>query len=825
MSDEIKNENVSNENTNERIYEKTVEQVMHESMMPYSEYVILDRALPRVEDGLKPVQRRILYSMYELGLTHDKPHKKCARIVGECLGKYHPHGDTSVYDALVRLAQSFNMSECLVDGHGNFGSVDGDGAAAMRYTEARLAPIAQEMLRDLEKDTVTYSLNFDDTLKEPDMLPGRFPNLLVNGASGIAVGLATNIPTHNLTEVIDGAVAMIDNSHIKLDELMNIIKGPDFPTGGIIYRSDELRQAYETGKGKVTITAKMHIEREGDKKSIVITELPYQVNKAKLLLKINELRESKKEPYTQIADILDESDRQGLRATIKLKRDADPDRIVKLLMKHTDLQTNFGINMVVIADGKPRLMGLKEILRYYLDYQRTLIQRRTRFDLNAAKEREEILRGLLVAIQNIDEVISIIKKAKNVTDAKDSLRQRFTLSEKQAHAIVEMKLRKLTNLETDEIVAEIKDLREKIEYYNKILGNQKLQFQVVKEELLDIKKRYKRTRRTSIIDENGKEMIVSELKPEEAESKPVVNGGIVLFKNGNLKFCNQRTLGAGGKNVIGLTQDDVVVDICYLTSDKNFYAFTDKGNVARIAASDLPERSWKDRGLPLIKIVSQADKDERVVSILCLDESEKANPESSLIFFTSDGMAKRTLTSEYISLSKSYFQAIILKEGEKVVNVSPFDEGNSMIFVTRDGMVLNAEIDDVPVQGRRSAGVKGIALNAGDQVIYGSINGDGGELIIVSELGYGKRVIVEEFGKNKRYRKGVKVMDTDLSRGPIVFADVVQMPYLVAFFYDNDESENILSDMIDIQSVNDIGSYLPTNRNARIIAADKHRTN
>lgn len=824
MSDEIKNESGS-ENTNERIYEKTVEQVMHESMMPYSEYVILDRALPRVEDGLKPVQRRILYSMYELGLSHDKPHKKCARIVGECLGKYHPHGDTSVYDALVRLAQSFNMSECLVDGHGNFGSVDGDGAAAMRYTEARLAPIAQEMLRDLEKDTVTYSLNFDDTLKEPDMLPGRFPNLLVNGASGIAVGLATNIPTHNLTEVIDGAVAMIDNPHIKLDDLMNIIKGPDFPTGGIIYRSDDLRQAYETGKGKVTITAKMHIEREGDKKSIVITELPYQVNKAKLLLKINELRESKKDPYVQIADILDESDRQGLRATIKLKRDADPDRIVKLLMKHTDLQTNFGINMVVIADGKPRLMGLKEILRYYLDYQRTLIQRRTRYDLNAAKEREEILRGLLVAIQNIDEVIAIIKRAKNVTEAKDALRQRFTLSEKQANAIVEMKLRKLTNLETDEIIAEIEDLRAKIEYYNKILGNQKLQFQVVKEELLDIKKRYKRQRRTTIVDENGKEMIVSELKPEEAESKPVVNGGIVLFKNGNMKFCNQRTLGAGGKNVIGLTPDDVVVDICYLTSDKNFYAFTDKGNVARIAASDLPERSWKDKGLPLIKVVSQADKEERVVSILCLDESDKANPENSVIFFTSDGMAKRTLSSEYISLSKSYFQATILKEGEKVVNVCSFDVGDSMILVTKDGMVLNAETDDVPVQGRRSAGVKGIALNAGDQVIYASINGDGGELIVVSELGYGKRVIVEEFGKNKRYRKGVKVMDTDLSRGPIVFADVVQMPYLVAFFYDNDESENVLSDMIDIQSIGDLGTYLPTNRNARIIAADKHRTN
>ena len=823
MSEEIKSDNVANE----RIYEKTVEQVMHESMMPYSEYVILDRALPRVEDGLKPVQRRILYSMYELGLSHDKPHKKCARIVGECLGKYHPHGDTSVYDALVRLAQSFNMSECLVDGHGNFGSVDGDSAAAMRYTEARLAPIAQEMLRDLDKDTVTFSLNFDDSLKEPDMLPGRFPNLLVNGASGIAVGLATNIPTHNITEVIDGAVAMIDNPHIKLDDLMGIIKGPDFPTGGIIYRTDELRQAYDTGKGKVTITAKMHIEREGDKKSIVITELPYQVNKSKLLLKINELRESKKEPYVQIADILDESDRQGLRATIKLKRDADPDRIVKLLLKHTDLQTNFGINMVVIADGKPRLMGLKEILRYYLDYQRTLIQRRTRYDLNAAKEREEILRGLFVAIQNIDEVIAIIKKAKNVTEAKESLRSRFSLSEKQANAIVEMKLRKLTNLETDEIIAEIDELRAKIELYTEILGSQKKQYQVIKEELLDIKKRYKRPRRTTIIDESGKEMVVSELKPEEAESKPVVNGGIVLFKNGNMKFCNQRTLGAGGKNVLGLTVDDVVVDICYLTSDKNFYAFTDKGNVARISASDLPERSWKDKGLPLIKIVSQADKEEKVVSILCLDESDKAKPDASLIFFTTDGMAKRTLTSEYVSLSKSYFQATVLKEGEKVVKVSSFDEGDSMLFVTRDGMVLKAETDDVPVQGRRSSGVKGVALNDGDVVLYSSIfqEAGGGELIVVSELGYGKRVIVAEFPLSKRYRKGVKVMDTDLSRGPIVFADIVQMPYLVAFFYDNEESEVVQSDLIDIQGISDIGDYLPTNRNARIVTADKHRTN
>ena len=823
MSEENKNETVVSEN--KRIYEKTVEQVLHDSMIPYSEYVIMDRALPRVEDGLKPVQRRILYSMYELGLSHDKPHKKCARIVGECLGKYHPHGDTSVYDALVRLAQNFNMSEFLVDGHGNFGSVDGDSAAAMRYTEARLAPIAQEMLRDLDKDTVTYSLNFDDTLKEPDMLPGRYPNLLVNGASGIAVGLATNIPTHNITEVIDGAVAMIDSPSIKLEDLMNIIKGPDFPTGGIICKTDELRQAYETGKGKVTITAKMHIEREGDKKSIVITELPYQVNKSKLLLKINELRESKKDPYVQIADILDESDRQGLRATIKLKRDADPDRIVKLLLKHTDLQTNFGINMVVIADGKPKLMGLKEILRYYLDYQRVVIQRRTRFDYNAAKEREEILRGLLVAIQNIDEVIAIIKAAKNVGDAKDALRQRFTLSEKQANAIVEMKLRRLTNLETDEIISELESLRITIDKLNKILSSTRLQYQVVKEELLEIKKKYKRARRTAIIDENGKEMVVSELKPEEAESKPVVNGGIVLMKNGNMKFCNQRTLGAGGKGTAGMTDGDVVKDILYLTSDKNFYAFTDKGNVARILASDLPERSWKDKGTPFIKIVPQADKEEKVVAILALDADEKTSGEKTIVFFTTDGMVKRTLASEYIALTKSYFQATVIKEGENVVNVCKYDDAESMIFTTRDGMVLNAELTDVPVQGRRSAGVKGIMLNPGDVVVYAAAIESVGELIVVTELGYGKRVIVGEIELSKRYRKGVKVIDTDLSRGPVIFSDVVLMPYMVAFFYDNEENEFISSDMIPLQELRDIGSYLPESRNVRITYAGKHRMN
>ncbi|NLZ25709.1 MAG: DNA topoisomerase 4 subunit A, partial [Clostridiales bacterium] len=448
------------------------EDAMHDSMMPYSEHVILDRALPRVEDGLKPVQRRILYSMHEMGVTPDKPYKKSARIVGDCMGKYHPHGDSSIYGALVKMAQGFNMRMRLVDGHGNFGSVDGDPPAAMRYTEARLSTLALELLRDIDKDTVAWNPNFDDTLKEPVMLPGRFPNLLVNGASGIAVGLATNIPPHNIEEVIDGIIAYIDNPSIKLKDMLKIIKGPDFPTGGFIIPVDPLESIYQTGKGKIKIRARVHIEDDkSDKKNIVITELPYQVSKSELLTRIADLREQHKEILSGISDIVDESDKSGIRAVIKTKREADVDGIAEFLFKRTNLEVNYSVNMVAIADGKPEQMGLMDILRYYVNYQREIIRRRTAFDLKVAKKREEIVKGLLIAIKNIDEVIKIIKTAPSVAAAKAKLRERFDLSEEQAQAIVDMRLKALTRLEVDKLEEELRQLQKSIKELTEILGS------------------------------------------------------------------------------------------------------------------------------------------------------------------------------------------------------------------------------------------------------------------------------------------------------------------------------------------------------------------
>ena len=477
-----------------------LEDVLHNSMIPYAEYVILDRALPRVEDGLKPVQRRILYSMYEQGMTPDKGYKKSARVVGDCLAKYHPHGDSSVYDAMVRLAQPYNMRNTLVDGHGNFGSIDGDSAAAMRYTEVRLQQLALELLTDIDKDTVNWSLNFDDSLKEPDTLPGRFPNLLVNGATGIAVGLATNIPTHNLAEVIDGVVAYLNDPKISLDDMMKIVKGPDFPTGGYIIAGTELRSAYQTGKGKITLRAKINIEEsEGKKKNIVITELPYQVNKAQLLKKIADLQEENKDALAGISDIADESDRSGMRAVIRVKKDYNPQQILEFLFKYTQLQCTYGINMVAIADGKPKLMGLLEIIKYYVDYQINIVVRRTKYDLNKAKERAHILEGLIIAVTNIDEVIRIIKTSPDTPAAKANLRAAFDLSEKQAQAILDLRLARITKLEVNNLKEELENLRKLIAELQAILDSKKLQKDVVKKEILAIKKKYKDDRRSIIV--------------------------------------------------------------------------------------------------------------------------------------------------------------------------------------------------------------------------------------------------------------------------------------------------------------------------------------
>ncbi len=481
-------------------YIKSIKTVMNEAMMPYSEYVILDRALPRVEDGLKPVQRRILYSMYELGLTPDKPFKKSAKIVGDVIANYHPHGDTSVYNAMVKLAQDFNMREPLVLGHGNFGSVDGDPPAAYRYTEAKLNNASLELLRDLEKETVKWSYNFDDTKFEPDMLPSRFPNILVNGTMGIAVGIATNFACHNLAESIDACVSFIDNPKITVDELMKILKGPDFPTGGIVVGTDEIKKAYETGKGKITIRAKIDIENaKNDKVNLIISEFPYGVNKALCIQKIDELVQNNKDTLSCITDIRDESDRNGTRAVITLKKDCDPQKIINYLYKYSDLQITFGINMVAIADGKPKLLNLLDILRYYTKYQKEIILKRSTFELNQAKEREHILHGLIIAIENIDEIVKIIKKSASTVVAKQELRKRYDLSERQAQAILDMRLSRLTNLEVEKLREEIDALLKLISKLTKIVNSDKLQYNLVKEEMLDIKKRFNDKRRTKII--------------------------------------------------------------------------------------------------------------------------------------------------------------------------------------------------------------------------------------------------------------------------------------------------------------------------------------
>ncbi|MEG1582028.1 MAG: DNA topoisomerase (ATP-hydrolyzing) [Clostridia bacterium] len=753
------------------IITKNLDVVMHESMMPYSEHVILDRALPRVEDGLKPVQRRILYTLYDLGITPDKPYKKSARIVGDCLGKYHPHGDSSVYGAMVRMAQEFNMRATLVDGHGNFGSVDGDTAAAMRYTEARMTPLALELLRDLEKDTVQWNLNFDDSLKEPATLPCRFPNLLVNGASGIAVGLATNIPTHNLGEVISGVVAYIDNNKITLPEMMKHIKGPDFPTGGYITSGEDLIRAYATGKGKVIERAKVHIETlDNDKKNIVITELPYQVNKAVLLQRILELRETKKELLGGISDIRDESDRNGMRAVVCVKKDADISSILGTLFKYSDLQTSFNINMIAIAGGKPQLMGLLDIIGYYVNYQRDIIFRRTKFDYDAAKEREHILEGLVIAVKNIDEVIKIIKKSDSVGTAKTKLRERFTLSERQAQAILDMRLARLTSLEIFKLEQELAELKILIKKLSEILASKKLQLNIVKEEILEIKKKYKDDRRSKIISSIDEYPIDA-----DPDSVPVENAVVGISVNGNIKRMTEKHVKTIVKQYTEKTSlFEIYSSLLKVSTDKTIIAFTSLGNAIKIDVASLPDCKWREKGITSIQICEGMVKNERILSIFELSETM---PQKDLLFFTKSGMVKRTSWSEY-SVFKRNYQAVKLKEDDEVISVCEFDKDKTMLFVTKLGMALNAEITDIPVQGRVSCGVKGINLNDGDEVIMATLIGKNGEVAVITDKSYGKRIKIAELDIMARYRKGYKVIDLKGNVGTcVIFASIIESGY------------------------------------------------
>ena len=787
---ENKNELPPQQESQGEVFLTPLEEVLPNSMLPYAEYVILDRALPRVEDGLKPVQRRILYTMYDMGLTPDKPHKKSARIVGECMGKYHPHGDSSVYDAMVRMAQDFNMRMTLVNGHGNFGSVDGDPAAAMRYTEARLEPLALELLRDIEKDTVRFGLNFDDSLKEPETLPGRFPNLLVNGASGIAVGLATNIPPHNLGEVIDGVVAYINNPRIKLFEMMKYIKAPDFPTGGYII-ANELLQAYETGRGKITLRAKVSVEEgDNDKKLIVISELPYQVNKAKLLTKIADLREEKKDILGGISEITDESDRNGMRAVIKVKKDADVDKILAALYKFTDLECSFGINMVAIADGKPQQMGLLDIIKHYVAYQREVVLRRTKFDLAQAKERCHILEGLIIAVRNIDEVIQIIKTSESVPAARQRLRDRFDLSERQAQAILDLRLARLTKLEIYKLEQELEELKKLIARLTAIVESKKLQMDVVAEELREIKKAYKSERKSSLV------FGIADIKVEKFDDvRPVEKCVLVYTADDKIKVVQEKNFNMSDKNLgERSTLSDVLKLQLHTSTDKVVYSFTNMGNCYKIDFEDIEPGKLKDKGMKYSDLCPDAQEGEKPVYFA---EVGDKMPKGSLLFYSKLGYVKKSDWKEY-NILKYAFRAVKVNDGDEIIGIEQDDPEptTTLFFVTAGGMCLNAYKNDIPTQGRISAGVRGINLGEGDYVVFaGQIDGEG-EIIVATDGNTIKKVIASQIDPMARYRKGVRIVDLGKGR-KVAYSDYVTEPYKFAVQMDDgslvqaDTEENI----------------------------------
>ena len=732
-----------------RIIQATMEDVMHASMIPYAEHVILERALPRVEDGLKPVQRRILYTMLELGNTPDKPYRKCARVVGDCLGKYHPHGDTSVYDALVRMAQDFSMRGPMVDGHGNFGSIDGDSAAAMRYTEARMAPLAMLMLKDLEKDTVPFQLNFDDTLKEPVLLPARFPNLLVNGATGIAVGLATNIPPHNMGEAVRAVIAQIEEPDISLDRLMEIIPGPDFPTGGVLVRNEEIRRAYETGRGKLSLRAKVHIEDgAAGRKLIVITEVPYQINKSAMLEKILRLSEEKKAALSGIYDIRDESDREGLRAIIEVRKDADPQRVLSYLYKYSDLQVTFGVNMVAIAEGKPVQMGLREMIRYFIDHQKNVVTRRTQYELKQAQARAHILQGLMIAVDNLDEVIRLIRASKTPKEARERLIAAFDLTEVQAQAILDMRLQRLTNLEILALRKEYEELLKTIARLEGILKSERKLMQVIHKELQEVADQYGDDRRTSFQDPEGAALDL----PDET---PVAEEAAVAYTRGGML---KRMLPAQLRKTPLPTPEESpqeAAQYLFVTdTSETLYFFTDRGNCYPLSVGSLNECKPRDRGQQLSGVLAGLEDGERPLWIECMPSARlAAHPD--YLFVTRKGTVKRTAAADFDVRSKR-FAAISLKGDDSLMAVFPAGSRDDLLLITRAGQCIRFPLESVPIQGRTAGGVRGMQLEAGDEVVWAAQIGEKDEIVLFSERGYGKRLLGIEFEAQNRGGKGVK---------------------------------------------------------------------
>ncbi len=753
------------EENNNRILPIEIADEMRNSYIDYAMSVIAGRALPDVRDGLKPVHRRILYSMSELNLTPDKAYRKSARIVGDVLGKYHPHGDSAVYLAMVRMAQDFSTRGLLVDGHGNFGSVDGDAPAAMRYTEAKMSKLAMELLRDIDKETVDYVANFDDSLKEPSVLPSRYPNLLVNGSNGIAVGMATSIPPHNLGEVIDATVHLIDNEEASVEDLIQFIQGPDFPTAGIIMGKENITSAYKTGRGKVKVRSKAYIEElPKGKQQIVVTEIPYQVNKAKLVEKIADLVKEKK--VEGISDLRDESNRKGMRIVIELKRDANANIVLNNLYKHSQMEDTISIIMLALVDGQPKVLNIKQILQCYIKHQKDVVTRRTKFDLNKAEARAHILEGLRIALDNIDAVISLIRGSKTTQEAKEGLTVKFGLSELQAQAILEMRLQRLTGLERDKIEAEYEELIKKINRLKEILADERILLNVIKEEMLIIRQNHADDRRTEIRYSEG-EINVRDLIDEEEIAITLTHFGYIK----RVPADSYRSQKRGGKGISALTtrEEDFVKHLVSTTTHSRLLFFTNKGRVFKLDAYEIPEGKRQAKGTAIVNLL-QLGPNEKIAKLIAIDENDN---NEFLLLATKNGIVKKTRREEFKNINKSGLIAIGLREDDELIGVKLTDGSKEVLLVTKEGMSIKFDENDIRSMGRSAMGVKGISLSKEDKVVSVSLSDEGTDVLVVSENGFGKRTDIEEYRTQIRAGKGIKTYNIADKTGNIAGAEMV----------------------------------------------------
>lgn len=750
---------------NNKIIPLEIADEMKKSYMEYAMSVIAGRALPDVRDGLKPVHRRILYSMNELNLTPDKPHRKSARIVGDVLGKYHPHGDSAVYLAMVRMAQDFSTRGILVDGHGNFGSIDGDSPAAMRYTEARMSKLSLELLRDIDKETVDFEPNFDESLKEPQVLPSRYPNLLVNGSNGIAVGMATSIPPHNLGEVIDATIYLIDNMECTVEDLMKFIKGPDFPTASIIMGRENILNAYKTGRGKVKVRAKAYIEElPKGKQQIIVTEIPYQVNKAKLVEKIAELVKDKK--IEGISDLRDESNRNGIRIVVELKRDTNANIVLNNLYKYSQMEETISIIMLALVNKEPRVLNLKQILVHYINHQKDVITRRTKFDLNKAKSRAHILEGLKIALDNIDKVISLIRGSKNSQEAKIGLINNFGLSEVQSQAILDMKFQRLTGIERDKIEEEYKELMIKINKLEEILSNENLLLGVIKNEMNDIKNSHKDERRTEIRHSEG-EIEVRDLIEEEETTITLTHFGYIK----RVPSDTYKSQNRGGRGISALTtrEEDFVKHLITTTTHTKLLIFTNKGRVFRLNTYEIPEGKRQSKGTAVVNLL-QLGPNEKIATLLAIDENDT---NKYLVLATKNGIVKKTKREEFKNINKSGIIAINLREDDELIGVKLTNGEKEILLVTKEGISIRFNEKDIRDMGRTAMGVKGINLSKEDKVVSMNLCDDGEKLLVVSEKGYGKRTNIEEYRQQSRAGKGIKTYNISEKTGKIIGAEMV----------------------------------------------------